>query len=93
MQPTIIIEMAKSETLSSLYLNDLTADYFSASHRPILLQVYLEIKIFPHQQDSTTAMCLRFSPNWPPNVPSMIKIANTTPNIAISFGMVPLNYH
>ena len=44
-QPTIIIEVAKSETFSSL--NDLAADYFSASTQTNSTQVYLAIKIFP----------------------------------------------
>ena len=93
-QPTIIMEVARSETLSSL--NDLTADYFSAFTST---QVYLAIKIFSRRQDSTAAMLailyLRNNqvPNPPPNIPPpMITIANTIPNIAISFGTAPLNY-
>ncbi|CAG8517901.1 3503_t:CDS:1 [Paraglomus brasilianum] len=97
-QPTIIIEVAKSETLSSL--NDLAPDYFSAS-----TQIYLAIKIFPRRQDSTAAMLailyLRNNqvpnqaanvPNPPPNISPMIVMANTIPNIAISFGTAPINY-
>ncbi|CAG8585397.1 uncharacterized protein OCT59_008777 [Rhizophagus irregularis] len=102
-QPTIIIEVAKSETLNSL--NDLTADYFSTSTQTNSTQVYLAIKIFPRRQDLTAAMLailyLRNNqvpnpaanfPNPSPNIPPMIAMANTIPNIAISFGTAPLNY-
>ncbi|RIA99522.1 hypothetical protein C1645_800578 [Glomus cerebriforme] len=102
-QPTIIIEVAKSESLSSL--NDLTADYFSASVQTNFTQVYLAIKLFSRRQDSTVAMLAILylhnnqipnlaltAPNLPLNIPPMIAIANTRPNTAISFGTAPLNY-
>ncbi|KAF0404053.1 hypothetical protein F8M41_009106 [Gigaspora margarita] len=97
LQPTIIIEVARTETLNSL--DSLTVDYFN------LTQVYLAIKIFDRRQDSTAAMLailyLRNNqvpnpalnvPNPPPNTPPMITLANTTPNLAISFGTAPLNH-
>jgi hypothetical protein len=102
-QPTIIIEVAKSETLSSL--NNLAPDYFSASTQTNSTQIFMAIKIFPRRQDSTAAMLaiiyLRNNQvpnpaanvqNPPPNIPPMIAMANTIPNIAISFGTAPLNY-
>ncbi|CAG8784364.1 3447_t:CDS:1, partial [Racocetra persica] len=102
LQPTFIIEVARTETLNSL--NSLTVDYFSANAQTNLIQVYLAIKIFDRRQDSTAAMLailyLRNNqvpnpalngPNPPPNTPPMITLANTTPNLAISFGTAPLN--
>ncbi|RIA97094.1 hypothetical protein C1645_814477 [Glomus cerebriforme] len=101
-QPTIIIEVAKTESLTSL--NDLTVDYFSASAQTNRTQVYLAIKIFNRRQDSTAAMLAILylcnnqvpnpalnNPNPPPNPPAMIAIANTIPNLAVSFGSAPLN--
>lgn len=102
-QLTIIIEVAKSESLTSL--NDLTADYFSANAQTNLTQVYLAIKIFSRRQDLTAAMLAILylrnnqvpnlalaAPNPPPNTPPTVAFPNTTPNIAISFGTAPLNY-
>ncbi|RIA84382.1 hypothetical protein C1645_832359 [Glomus cerebriforme] len=102
LQPTIIIEVARTETLTSL--NSLPVDYFSANAQTNLIQVYLAIKIFDRQQDSTVAMLailyLRNNqvpnptlnvPNPSPNTPLMIT-ANAIPNLAISFGTAPLSY-
>ncbi|CAB4393179.1 unnamed protein product [Rhizophagus irregularis] len=105
-QPTIIIEVAKTETLTSL--NDLAPDYFSASVRYTQTNsatVYLGVKMFPRRQDSTAAMLAILylrnnqvpnpaanAPNPPPNTPPMIAMANTIPNLAISFGTAPINY-
>jgi hypothetical protein len=65
----------------------------------------LAIKIFSRRQDSTAAMLAILNlrnnqvpnpalnvPNPPPNTPPMITMANTTPNLAISFGTAPLNH-
>ncbi|KAF0404052.1 hypothetical protein F8M41_009106 [Gigaspora margarita] len=61
LQPTIIIEVARTETLNSL--------------------------------DSLTVPNPALNvPNPPPNTPPMITLANTTPNLAISFGTAPLNH-
>jgi hypothetical protein len=103
-QPTIFVEVARTETLSSL--NDLTADYFSASFQSNFTQVYLAVKLFPRRQDGTAAMLallyLRNNqipkpvlnvPNPPPNTQPMIVIPNTIPNIAISFGSASLDYN
>ena len=100
-QPTIIIEVARTETLTSL--DSLPVDYFSANAQTNLTQVYLAIKIFDRRQDSTAAMLailyLRNNqvpnpalnvPNPPPNTPPTIT-ANAIPNLAISFGTAPLN--
>ncbi|GES79634.1 hypothetical protein GLOIN_2v1578326 [Rhizophagus clarus] len=105
-QPTIIIEVAKTETLTSL--NDCASDYFSASARYTQTNstgVYLGIKMFSRRQNSTVAMLailyLRNNQvpnpaanvqNPPPNTPPMIVMANTIPNLAISFGTAPINY-
>src|SRR5436305_6326168 len=53
-QPTIIIEVARTETLTSL--DDLTVDYFSANAQTNSTQVYLAIKMFPRRKNSTAAM-------------------------------------
>jgi hypothetical protein len=97
------IVIFKDVSLESL--NDLTVDYFSANAQTNLTQVYLAIKIFSRRQDSTVAMLAilylhnnqvpnpaQNVPNPPPNTPPVITIANTTPNLAISFGTAPLNH-
>ncbi|CAG8548958.1 291_t:CDS:2, partial [Racocetra fulgida] len=74
LQPTLIIEVARTESLNSL--NSLTVDYFSANAQTNLTQV-------PNPALN--------GPNPPPNTSPMITLANTTPNLAISFGTAPLN--
>ncbi|CAG8805173.1 23791_t:CDS:1, partial [Gigaspora rosea] len=102
LQPTIIIEVARTETLNSL--DSLTVDYFSANAQTNLTQVYLAIKIFDQQDSTATMLAILYLrnnqvpnmalnvPNPPPNIPSMITLANTTPNLVISFGTTPLNH-
>lgn len=102
-QPTIFVEVAKSESLGSL--DGLTVDYFSNSPQSNLTQVYLAIKIFSRRQNGTAAMLALMylrnnqipnsalnAPNPPPNTPPMIALPNTIPNIVISFGSAPLSH-
>ncbi|CAG8486422.1 4948_t:CDS:2, partial [Acaulospora morrowiae] len=76
--PTIVVEVGKSEFLSSLH--SLSTYYFSPRTN---IQICLTIKLFPICQDGTMAMpalrYLRTNQN------------QTVPDVVISFGTAPLN--
>lgn len=101
-RPRMIIEVGKTETLKSL--NEMAGEYFSASVQSSLIQVYLSIKMFPRRVNGTAAMVAMLylrnnqipnlalnAANPPPNAPATETVQNTTPNLVISFGTVPLH--
>ncbi|CAG8609073.1 7516_t:CDS:2 [Gigaspora rosea] len=77
LQPTLIIELARTESLNSL--NSLTQNSTTA----MLAILYLRNNQVPNPALN--------GPNPLPNTPPMITLANTTPNLAIFFGTAPLN--